>query len=210
MIIDTKTLALPPSQYIAESTVKTRLVLHHTVGGTAKSTYDFWRSDRPRVATAYMIERDGTVYQCFNPKFWAYHIGTGSNDADNKASIGIELCSEGALIEKQGTLFKFNARRGNEVRRANVYDNGILYRGFRWFDAYDELQLQSLMALVEMLLAQFPTIPRQTPKQHTDYLRTWKAFKGVVSHTHLRADKSDVHPGFPWARLVQHCNLTLV
>lgn len=210
MTLDTTTLALPISQYIQEQTTKTRIVLHHTVGGTAKSTYDFWCSDRPRIATAFMIERDGTVYQCFNPKYWAYHIGAGSNDNDNKTSIGIELCSEGALIEHAGKLFKFNARLGNEVRRANVYDNGIMYRGYRYFDAYDEPQIRALLELVERLLIQFPAIPRQTPKQHTDYLRSWKTFKGIVSHTHLRTDKSDIHPGFPWARLIQFCNLQLL
>lgn len=207
MKIDTTTLALPRSQYIQQLTRKTRIVLHHTVGGTAQSTFDYWKSTGERIATAFIIERDGTIYQCFDPKFWAYHIGTGSNDADNQASIGIELASEGALIEKNGVLYKFNARRGNEVRRETVYDHKIPYRGYRYFDAYDEPQLQACIELVEHLLTQFPTIPRQTPLHHTEFFSSWKRFGGVVSHTHLRRDKSDVHPGFPWQRLIDHCKL---
>jgi N-acetyl-anhydromuramyl-L-alanine amidase AmpD len=210
MTIDITSQRLPSSQYFPTATSKTRLVLHHTVGGTAKSTIDYWKSTSERIATAFVVERDGLVYQCFDPRHWAYQIGLGSNDADNKASIGIEIASEGALIEKSGKLWKFNARLGNEVKRENVYDNKLLYRGYRYFDAYDEPQLQSVMELVEQLLRQFPTIQRQTPADHTGYLKNWKSFSGIVSHTHLRTDKSDVHPGFPWARLVQQCNLKLI
>lgn len=210
MVINTTSLSLPVSQYIRQVFPKTRIVLHHTVGGTAKSTVDYWKSEADRVATAFIIERDGAVYQCFDPKYWAYQIGMGSNDFDNQRSIGIELASEGALIEKAGYFYKFNARRGNEVKRENVYDNKSLYRGYRYFDTYDEPQLQSCIELVAMLLKQFPTVVAQTPKDHAGYLKDWKKFSGVVSHTHLRADKSDVHPGFPWQRLIDHCSLEMV
>lgn len=210
MTIDITSLRLPSEQYFPVATTKTRIILHHTVGGTAKSTVDYWKENKERVGTAFIIERDGTVYQCFDPKYWAAQIGMGSNDADNKCSIGIEIASEGALIEKAGSLYKFNARRGNEVQRANVYDNKITYRGYRYFDAYDEPQLQAVTELVDHLLKTFPTIPRQTPADHIGYLKNWKSFSGIVSHTHLRTDKSDVHPGFPWARLVQQCNLKLI
>ena len=210
LTIDTTTLALHRSQYIAEPSTKTRIVLHHTVGGTAKSTVDFWNEKPERVGTAFIIERNGTVYQCFDPRFWAYHIGRHSTNADNKTSIGIELASEGALIEKAGSLYKFNVARGNEVKRENVYDYGKSYRGYRYFDQYDEPQLAALMELVKQLLVQFPNIPHLTPKDHTGYLNNWQRFHGIVSHTHLRVDKSDIHPGFPWARLIEFCALKTI
>ena len=210
MDIDATRLRLPSRQYVGQVFPKNRIVLHHTVGGTAKSTADYWKETGDRVATAFIIERDGVIYQCFDPKYWAYHSGTGSSDADNARSIGIELASEGALIEKAGALYKFNARRGNEVHRSTVYDNKVPYRGYRYFDTYDEPQVQASIELVAYLLKLFPTIAQQTPKDHTGYLPNWKNFSGVVSHTHLRSDKSDVHPGYPWERLIKHCNLTVV
>jgi N-acetyl-anhydromuramyl-L-alanine amidase AmpD len=209
MTINTETLSLPLNQYIQQESAKSGIVLHHTVGGTAKSTVDYWKQTRDRIATAFVVERDGTIYQCFDPKFWAYHIGDGSNEFDNKRFIGIELASEGALIEKAGQLYKFNARRGNEVRRENIYDNGVPYRGFRYFDTYDAPQIAATIWLVNDLLTRF-NIKRQTPKSHTEYLPSWKRFFGVVSHTHLRRDKSDVHPGFAWKQLVEQCSLTLI
>lgn len=209
MNIDSKTLELSRGQYIYENTPKSGIVLHHTVGGTAQSTVEFWKSTKDRIATAFIIERDGKIFQCFDPKFWAYHIGDGSNNADNKRMIGIELASEGALIEKTGQLYKFNARRGNEVRRDTVYDNVTTYRGYRYFDAYEKAQIDAVIFLVNTLCDRFK-IPRQTPKDLTNYLPTWKRFTGIVSHTHLRRDKSDVHPGFDWARLEQECNLCKV
>jgi N-acetyl-anhydromuramyl-L-alanine amidase AmpD len=168
---------------------------------------DYWHETKDRIATAFIVERDGTVYQCFDPRFWAYHIGAGSNDNDNQASIGIELASEGALIEKAGIRYKFNARRGNEVRRENEYDHGTEWRGFRYFDRYDEPQIQASIELVDYLLKLFPSIPRKTPKDWSNFLPDWKRFRGVVTHAHLRRDKSDLHPGFPLARIIDFCKL---
>jgi N-acetyl-anhydromuramyl-L-alanine amidase AmpD len=205
MIINRTTLALPATQYRAKETAKTGIVLHHTVGSSAKSTVDYWKSTNERVATAYIIERDGTVYECFDPRFWAYHIGTGSNDADNKRFIGIELASAGALNQKQPG--KFYDTFNNLVKPKDVYENGTTYRGFRYFAAYTEAQIAAQIELIEYLLKLFPTIPRQTPQDHTGYLPSWKTFEGIGSHTHFRVDKTDVHPGYDWNRLVRHCNL---
>lgn len=207
MIPDFTALRLPPAQYIAEATTKTGIVLHHTVGGTAKSTVDYWKSTTDRIATAFIIERDGTVYQCFDPHYWAYQIGMGSNDVDNKRFIGIEMASAGAVVQKRG---KFYDTFNNAVKPEHVYDNGTPYRGFRYFAAYNEAQIAAQIELIEYLLKLFPTIPRHTPQDHTGYLPSWKNFGGIVSHTHLRTDKSDVHPGYDWSRLTKRCQLRLI
>lgn len=209
MILIKKNLALKSNQYIQKETQKTRIILHHTVGGSAESTVNYWASNQERVATAYIIERDGTIYECFDPKYWAYQIGKGSNDRDNATCIGIEMASEGALIESKGKLYKFAINEKNQYPIKEAYDYGKPYRGYRYFDVYDAPQLQSCIELVENLLSTFTTIPKKTPANHLDYLNNWKSYKGIVSHTHLREDKSDVHPGFPWARLIDHCGLVI-
>lgn len=93
------TLRLSVEQYLRDVVPKTQIYLHHTVGGSAKSTFDYWQSTPDRVATAYIVERDGTVYEVFDPHYWAWHLGlkTASNTQANKQSIGIEMASEGAL-----------------------------------------------------------------------------------------------------------------
>lgn len=203
---------LQQTQLRLQTGVLRRIVLHHTVGGSAKSTFDYWASTTERVGTAYLIERAGTIYETFDPaKNWAYHIGLGSNNADNAESIGIELCSAGGLTKRDGKYYAFGVySRNTEVKAEDVYDNGTFYRGFQYFARYTDAQIAAALELTEKLLDTYPTIERKTPKDHTGYCAGWKAFGGVVSHTHLRTDKSDVHPGFPWERLIQNSNLQVL
>lgn len=91
-----RTNRLDKKDYIPVETKKSLIVLHHTVGGSAKSTIDYWRSDPGRIATACVVERDGNIFEVFDPKFWAFHLGLkGTNGAVDKRSIGIEIASEG-------------------------------------------------------------------------------------------------------------------
>ena len=86
---------LPEGQYIAEKSKKTQIVLHHTVSGSsAENVINWFATDPGRVATAFVIDKKGDVYELFDPQHWAYHIGKGSSSNHNKASIGIEIVNE--------------------------------------------------------------------------------------------------------------------
>ncbi len=54
-----RTIRLEAKDYIGAQTPKDLIVLHHTVGATAKSTIDYWKSDAQRIATAFVVERNG-------------------------------------------------------------------------------------------------------------------------------------------------------
>lgn len=92
-------LRLSSGQYMQDVLRKTQIVLHHTVGGSAKSTFDYWQQSADRVATAYIVDRNGDAYEVFDPHYWAFHLGlkSANNRRANMQSIGIELASEGAL-----------------------------------------------------------------------------------------------------------------
>ena len=58
---------LPIGQYIAEETNKTQIVLHHTVsGGTTNAVRDWFAQTAERVATAFVIGKDGSVLELFD------------------------------------------------------------------------------------------------------------------------------------------------
>lgn len=203
--IDT-TLRLPDDQYYPEPQDKSVISLHHTVGGSATSTFDWWLTDPARVGTAYIVARDGTVHEVFPPECWAYQFGVKGADLERRA-IGIELASEGALAERDGILYAFDGQRrlgwANDLEsqgRAERHD----WRGYRWFDAYDERQVTMALRLVVHLCERF-AIPKQCPLDADLYgpadRRRWWEYRGVVHHVMFRADKSDLHPGFPWHRL---------
>ncbi|MBI4501654.1 MAG: hypothetical protein HY700_10880 [Gemmatimonadetes bacterium] len=75
-----RTLRLPDSEYFPEPQRKSGIAIHHTVCGAARTTFELWRKDSAaggprRVTTAYLIEREGTIYEIFDPAAWAYQFG---------------------------------------------------------------------------------------------------------------------------------------
>lgn len=93
----------PETQYICEKTTKTQIVLHHTASGTSvNGDISWWRSNPERVATAFIIDREGIAHQLFDDEYWAYHLGLKQKVFTqarlpykniDKLSIGIELDS---------------------------------------------------------------------------------------------------------------------
>jgi hypothetical protein len=46
---------------------KDLLVLHFTAEASAEGAFSSWVADTSRVATAYIVDRDGTIYETFDP-----------------------------------------------------------------------------------------------------------------------------------------------
>ena len=204
-----RTNRLEKKDYIPAETKKTLIVLHHTVGGSAKSTIDYWRSDPGRIATAYVVERDGKIFEVFDPKYWAFHLGLkGTNGTVDKRSIGIEIASEGGLIQRKGVLYCFDKVSERTRFTQDYYEHPEFWRGYRFFDAYADAQAAAVADLINLLCDQFE-IPRKTPANHFDADDGYRAFEGIIGHHHVRPDKSDIHPGFPWQRTIDACMLEL-
>jgi len=204
-----RSLRLPDDQYIKEETAKDLIVLHHTVGGSAGSTHRWWLMDPRRVGTAYIVGRDGTIFEVFDPKYWCYHIAVGDSKID-KRSIGIELASEGALTRVGEFLYAFDGKKNlyNVVDdKALFYDHGELWRGYQYFDRYDDPQIEALWLLCVNLMATYG-IPHKTPADHlTADKRKYFDFKGIIGHHHVRQDKTDMHPAFPWDHIIRQLRL---
>jgi N-acetyl-anhydromuramyl-L-alanine amidase AmpD len=202
-----RSLRLPANQFLPPAAKKTGICIHHTVGGSARSTFDWWLNDGQQVGVAYIIERDGRVYEVFPPEAWAWQFGlkwsSSRKIAFEQRFIGIEIASEGGLKESGGKLYCFDRVSPRcEKNRAEAFDYGRPYRGYRYFDSYERAQVDALIHLMDDLLARF-AIPRRRPANPLDFHgEALEHFSGVIGHTMVRDDKSDPIPDEGlWRRL---------
>ena len=113
----TKIIQVPFNDYYREVTNKSQIYLHHTAGtGEGDDVYRWWGSDKPRVATCAVNDRDGIIKQGFHSQYWAYYLGLPNSVFKgqglpyinlDKISIGIELINWGQLTKKNGKYYSY-------------------------------------------------------------------------------------------------------
>jgi len=210
--IDRKKFRLPQSQYFAQAFPKDLIVLHFTAGSTARSAYDSWINSPLEVATAYMIDTDGTIYETFDPTHWAYHLGipgaASANHKHDKRSIGIEIANVGPLKQAPTNPNQLNWwPKDYGVKWCDKSETGKFvkasYRTFDYYAAYTGLQFAAAKTLVDHLCAAF-SIPKTLPpaaKRTECDLGFFGKYAGIASHQNFRKDKFDVGPAFDWSAL---------
>lgn len=189
------------SQYIKQVFEKTQIFLHYTAGGpSAKNVIDYWNSDEPQISTAYVIDGNtGIIYECFNPDYWSYHLGVkGTKGRLDKASVGIEICAYGPLVEKKGKFYAWPKNYSSVIipnERVCSLDRD--FRGFHHFHALSDEQIASLEMLLSFLIEKYDI------KVQSSFDPTWfdynpsviaNTLPGIWSHTTVRKDKFDLYP----------------
>jgi N-acetylmuramoyl-L-alanine amidase len=177
--------SLPNNQYIEEANKKDTIVLHHTAGTSVQGVYQHWINTPARVATAFVIDRAGTIFKFFDPRYWAYHIG-GVDNIKERSSIGIELVNVGPLIYRDGLYYWWpdDFKTPYTQPRSNIYEGASLWRGYKYWEHYTAAQYDALNALIPWLLQEFK-IPNVN----------------VMGHSELRDDKTDPSPAFDWSKV---------
>lgn len=189
---------MPVNQYIPKEYPKKQIFLHHTVGGTAKSAHSWWLSNVDKVGTAFIIDRDGSIWKCFDEKHMAYHLGLKETHDLDKMSIGIEIVSWGPLKKKGEEYFAFPGDYSKiKVPASEVLELKEPYRGISIFHKYSEAQIKSVCELIVYLKKKFPNIP--IPEKLGKFYEynaevISKRLPGLYSHTTVRKDKSDIIP----------------
>jgi N-acetyl-anhydromuramyl-L-alanine amidase AmpD len=195
---------LDETQYYAEKWEKKQIVIHHTVSGPkAENVMRDWNHTQERVGTAFIIDGQGVIHQCFSSAHWAHHLGTHfpNNTALNRHSIAIEICNWGALKEKGN---KYYSSFKKEVPLKEVMDYGIAFRGFRYYQRYQKTQLESLELLLNYLCDRY-----QIPKTYNSDMwdispRAIQGDPGIFTHVSYRKDKLDCHPQLELINLLKN------
>lgn len=208
---------LPEGEYVKKSTSKKYIFIHHTAGRhNPYKTIDGWANDqRGRVGTNYVIgglpstanvndltasqkKYNGRILQAIDDKYWGYHLGpTGSSFMTNH-SLSIEICSAGYLTKKHD---KYYTWYGEEVHPSQVEILPTEFRGHKYYHKYSRAQLESLEALLRHLCDKHDIninsgMQKLGPEDMYHFKgEAWRGeITGILSHTNVRKDKSDVFP----------------
>lgn len=202
---------LNSAEYFHDVFDKKFIFLHHTAGGDkAENSIHWWNIDgnkktgEPnRVATSYVIGRNDTnkAFECFDPKFWAYHVGIEgkSNYQFQRNSIGIELCSRGKLV-KEGNRYLSKDKDGivlAEIPASEVITLKDEFRRSRYYHKYSDSQLATLEKLLEYIIETYDIpVQKSFSMNWFEYSRSQveNPKDGIWSHAGVRKDKSDVYP----------------
>jgi N-acetyl-anhydromuramyl-L-alanine amidase AmpD len=214
-MIERTRMSLAASEFVPEVTDKDLVVLHFTAGTTARSAFDTWRSDPRRIATAYIVEVDGSIYEVFPPSSWASHLGVSSpRSIQDRRSIGIEIVNVGPLqpsADDRSVLNWWPRRTKTSAEFTTAFcrvdeTHKYVTANFRnkgHFAAYPDVQVDAVAVLVRQLCEQFAiaaTLPALA-RRFTCDVPAFSTYRGVCSHANFREDKWDIGPAFPWDRL---------
>lgn len=199
-----RTRLLDNQQYYSRMYTKESIILHHTAGTNAAGAIDWWNQTPDHVGTAYVIDRDGTIFETFDPKAYGYHLGIrGDDNWIEKHSIGIEIVAAGQLY-KEGEKYMFyplfpNKAAGREIPKEDVWDMGKEgWRGFRYYHKYTDEQITSTLWLCNKLILDFKIkVQDKVSLLHEYNDKIFKNhLKGIWGHSAVRRDKNDIVP-FP-------------
>jgi len=168
--------------------VRRFLVMHYTSGATALSSINFWKTPDAKGASAhFVIDRDGTLYQCRACDTTCGHAGKSkwthagkTYEGLNSCSIGIEFANGGDstnLIRRYSTLPALRAKHRNG---GNVCD----------WERYTPEQIATGKELALVLVKRYN-------------------LDAIVGHDDIAPDrKVDPGPAFPMEEIRQHCGFT--
>lgn len=196
-------VAFPETQFYKQEVAKKIIVLHHTVSGLGiEGDVNWWIKTPERVATAFLIPREGGVVQVFDEKYWAHHLGIKqymlnqfgskvSNDRLNQLSIGIEIDNWGGLVRKNGKWYNY---AGGVVADCDVAQYPQGFRGYYAFEKYTDAQIKTVKELLLHLGKKWGINLEYRPEMWEFNRKAMVGTHGVWSHTSFRPDKSDCHP----------------
>lgn len=212
---------IPSDQYIRTETEKTQLFLHHTAGNPNPfGTFNWWTSTASRIATCIVIGgkpsrkrdqwKDGEIVQGFSSKYWAYHLGLKkaifkAYDLPykplDKTSIAVELCNWGQLeMDDDG---RFRTYVDSEVPEQEVVQLDMPFKGYTYYHAYTDAQLDSLYELIVYWKDRY-SLPLFYSEELWSVSRNALAgMPGLYCHNSVRKDKVDLSPQPKLIRMLQ-------
>ena len=169
----------------SEMPVRRFLVIHFTAGASGLSSIAWWQNPKAKGASAhFVIERDGTIYQCRPCNRTAGHAGVSAwrDPKTKKQFTGMNSCSIGIELANGGDAYpsKFSALPPTLARHKN---GGPV----KEWETYPAAQLAACEMLSRVLVDRYN-------------------LDDVVGHEDIAPNrKSDPGPAFPLGKIREAC-----
>lgn len=202
-----------------------QFVLHYDTTGTSRQCFKVLQ-DMRGLSVHFLLDVDGTIYQTLDLREKAWHA-TKANDR----SIGVEIAHPGARKQPLGAEMRLWYERDDQGWRmrlpAWMHESGIRTQGFVARPARADLvrgevhgttyyQFDFTREQYRALAKLIAGIHQALPQVHIDAPRAangevlWRqlddgefsAFRGVLGHFHVQANKQDPGPAFQWQRVL--------
>jgi len=200
-----------------------QFVLHYDVCGVSQTCFRVLHDER-ELSVQFLLDVDGTIYQTLDARETSWHA-----TKSNPRSIGIEIANIGAyplgVAPALDTWYAEDIGGPYVTIPARLGDGGVRTRGFVGRPARPERivgsiqgdllqqydftreQYESLVKLTAALCRAFPRIEPDAPRDEEGRVQDrvlsdgeWRAFRGILGHYHVQANKADPGPAFDWER----------
>ncbi|MEO5583478.1 MAG: N-acetylmuramoyl-L-alanine amidase [Saprospiraceae bacterium] len=200
--------------HFKENADKKRIILHFTAGPLSSDVAQLTPAvGQPNqfVSVPFVIARDGTIYQLFSSKHWAFNLGMKAADGNvdhifERESIAIEISNYGVLIPAGDVLKTIYDKTG----RPDIYCNKdqveayvklpALYRKREYYATFTDIQQDAVVCLIRWLTDKYG-IKKEFMEINDRFSckASSQNFEGITSHVNYRKDgKWDIGSAFDW------------
>lgn len=192
MVIDKETYKLPDDNYFKQEYTKTQIVIGHT-GRKNMYHYSSWKNRhncKYKKSAAFTIDRDGKIYQHYEPKFYSEYI---SKYDMAPFTIPITLTNVG-WVQKDVVNDRYYDWLGHNYI---LEDDDIVTRKWRnkeYWIRYTDTQLNSLKNLTDKLCEDFNI--KNDCIGHTVFNEDVDIYEGITFKSNYYQEVTDISPAF--------------
>lgn len=189
MEIDIETYKLPEDNFYKEIYEKTQIVIGHNSRKDMRH-FDSWlhrRNGKYKKTATYSIDKDGKVYQHYDPKYYSDFIGV----EQDRCNISIVLVNQGWLKLNEMNVYvdwlgHIYSKKTEPLERK--------WRDYVYWSKYSDEQINSLKELINHLCDEF-SIEKEIITNNV-YDNDVDIFKGVTFRSNYFKELTDVSPAF--------------
>jgi N-acetyl-anhydromuramyl-L-alanine amidase AmpD len=210
---------LPKNQYVGKrKKAISQIYIHFTEGGSVSGCINTWKSNSDKIATNFILDKNGDIYCVMPEDSWAYQLGIRfkSNKIDDKfktkewsdnieqMAIGVEVVNEGSVKKNSKGFYFEGGDRYIEV--SQTVRLPMSHRGYFDYVDFTDEQYKSLEKLLHYLTDKY-NIPKNYTNPFSVNLNALNGVPGIFTHVCVRhPDKNDCAPLPKLVKLLKELN----